>query len=386
MSFSKHADDENEPYLDESYQILEGAIRLFSQRWLDERQANLPLGRTPDTKRVVQYLKPKMMLQKLFHDDEKNQSSPSFSLKNSIVPKSKAQVNAKAMIELLSNIQKYSVDTSHPYFFNQLFGATDPIALAAELVALSVNTSAYTYETAPIFTLIEREVISNIAKVVYGRDSSLTYDGMMMPGGSLSNLTALHIARHWFMSKLSKSSDRDVKFYKGRIQVDSEEKKDSFYGEPSPQLVAFVSEEAHYSFLKAADVIGLGRENLIPIPTLSNGVMDTKYLDTAIRTAKAQYKFPFFIGATSGSTVRSSFDAIDEIVMTCDENGGGIWIHVDGAWGGPAIFSSSEKIHKLMQGVERADSFTFNPHKMLGAPQQTTVFISRHEVCVHVQK
>jgi len=107
--------------------------------------------------------------------------------------------------------------------------------------------------------------------------------------------------------------------------------------------------------------------------------MNTKCLDLAIRNAKAQNKFPFFVGATSGSTVRGSFDPIDSILETCDDNGGGIWVHVDGAWGGPAVFSERKEIRNLLKGVSKADSFTFNPHKMLGAPQQTTVFVSNHQ-------
>ena len=55
-------------------------------------------------------------------------------------------------------------------------------------------------------------------------------------------------------------------------------------------------------------------------------------------------------------------------------------LHVDGAWGGPAIFSQREDIKGLVKGLSAVDSFTFNPHKMLGAPQQTTAFVTRHEV------
>ena len=109
---------------------------------------------------------------------------------------------------------------------------------------------------------------------------------------------------------------------------------------------------------------------------------------------------------TAGSTVRGSFDDIDAIVRVCrtheeklnsnnyrrdrrlDLSSASsistkkvkIWIHVDGAWGGSAIFSARHDIHGLVKGVEKADSFTFNPHKMLGAPQQTSAFVTRHKV------
>ena len=303
------------------------------------------------------------------------------------------------MIELFSLIQKYSVNTSHPYFFNQLFGATDPVALAAELISLSVNTSAYTYETAPIFTMMEREVVSYMINLVFGNQERQTPsqlqslqhyegDGIMIPGGSLSNLTALHIARYRCYSNLRSST------LECHGEEDEEEEKKTaattntystfhthHWADAEPELVAFISEEAHYSFRKAAAVTGLKEENVITIPTLSNGVMDVQYLDKAIRAAKAAYKYPFFVGVTSGSTVRGSFDSIEDIVTTCQNHGSEIWIHVDGAWGGPALFSQRKDVRDLMKGIENVDSFTFNPHKMLGAPQQTTVLVSRHKVC-----
>ena len=403
--------------LDESYQILDGALQLFRQLWIQEKsQISLQVKRLPIKKTLVDYHTPQAMLRKLFNvetcDDDKNNDdtqidshsknieriNSSFSLSQSINPTTQNHVNANTMIDLLSSIQKYSVDTSHPYFFNQLFGATDPVALAAEIVALSVNTSAYTYETAPLFTLIEKEVVSKISSFIYGNDAGSNCDGIMIPGGSLSNLTAMHVARKTCLLKLTQSYGEEF-IHNNEIRLLGEEKKsnqnDSTFDElwdesdRAPQLVAFVSNEAHYSFLKAADVIGLDKKNLIAIPTLSNGIMDTKSLRLAIQTAKAQCKIPFFVGVTSGSTVRGSFDPIDEIVDVCNDNGGGIWVHVDGAWGGPAIFSEREEIKSLMRGIDKVDSFTFNPHKLLGAPQQTTVFISKHKVrkliCYHNQ-
>jgi len=180
---------------------------------------------------------------------------------------------------------------------------------------------------------------------------------------------------------------------------------------PQPELVAFVSAEAHYSFIKAISVIGIESHNLIVVPTLHNGQMDVEELESLMINMHDLYgeaKVPFFVGVTAGSTVRGSFDDINAIVRICRRheekmNSSNypygyvpnrnlrlsstsnsikkhkIWIHVDGAWGGSAIFSARHDIRGLVKGVEKADSFTFNPHKMLGAPQQTTAFVTRHK-------
>ena len=398
------------------------------------------------------------------------------------------QQQPQAFVHLLSLIQKYSVNTSHPYFFNQLFGALDPIALAAEIVALSVNTSVYTYETAPVFTLLEREVMGQIGKLVFERrcrrdrrslectsaqekeaeaekedgeeEEEFVGEGLMIPGGSLANLTAMHAARHrWKVmngytrqkQQPAQKEDRN----NGRHYHNHEEEKkmeDSSYHEtdvvlpdttsasspphlydytqsnlpPLPDMVALVSSEAHYSFAKSARILGLREDDLIVIPTHADGRMDVRALEKKMEELEAgddvddswqevvkgesissskrkRVRVPFFVACTAGSTVRGSFDEIADIVKVCREyeaRGGkvgdssslsmqqqqthhyqrSIWVHVDGAWGGSAIFSSRPTVRTIthMDEIRHADSFTFNPHKMLGAPQQTTAFIVRH--------
>ena len=429
---------------EDSRRVLEGAVELFCKQWdvrKQNRSQDVPRNKTdtlqPQHSKVVEYLKPEEMLAKLFHAEDISSGGleKSLSLKRrrkrsdlSGCDNSNAVSMAKSedFLHLLNQIQRYSVNTSHPNFFNQLFGAMDPVALAAELLALSLNTSSYTYETAPVFTLLEREVMNRLGRLVFeGKDESeddedddsklsKQYDGLMVPGGSLSNLTALHIARHhWLVTNGYDSPIRarqdevgdDVVQAEGETDDDEEKKDDCAISSciPSdgampvavdmdehripPRMVAFVSDEAHYSFRKAMAVTGIGASNLIAVRTLRNGQMDPNALDTAIREAKERGFAPFFVAATSGSTVRGSFDDIDAIVRVCRQHEtvdattgrqNTIWVHVDGAWGGSVIFSRRPIVLKLLAGVQRADSFTFNPHKMLGAPNQTTAFITRH--------
>eukprot|EP00579_Thalassiosira_antarctica_P032459 CAMPEP_0201994646 /NCGR_PEP_ID=MMETSP0905-20130828/2415_1 /ASSEMBLY_ACC=CAM_ASM_000554 /TAXON_ID=420261 /ORGANISM="Thalassiosira antarctica, Strain CCMP982" /LENGTH=684 /DNA_ID=CAMNT_0048549659 /DNA_START=126 /DNA_END=2177 /DNA_ORIENTATION=- len=387
-------------------------------------------------------------------------------------------ITPAAFLNLLSLIQKYSVDTSHPYFFNQLFGSLDPIALAAEIVALSVNTSAYTYETAPVFTLLEREVMGQIGRLVFfgheetteklnnqdgEKEEEFEGEGLMIPGGSLANLTAMHAARHrWkamngyttkqtqtmedsrrLMVEEEQMGEVQQHYWSSSLEDGEEEKKlevISSHGAPSslsqpqnneshtstsqqqqqqsvyddnrstPDLVAFVSSEAHYSFSKSARVLGLREDDLIVIPTHADGRMDVAVLAKRIEelemlepTAEAatdkhcgrRKRVPFFVACTAGSTVRGSFDDIASIVKVCrsyesrnhrnapsnsNHHQRSIWVHVDGAWGGSAIFSARPSVRRAthVDDIRHADSFTFNPHKMLGAPQQTTAFIVRH--------
>lgn len=393
---------------------------------------------------VVNYLSPKEMANLLFH---KQNSATSFTLHENNIPNNNNNItsttttaNTKStnstnstitpnqMMKLFSQINHYSVNTNHKLFFNQLFGTLDPIALAAEVIALGLHTSSYTWETAPVFTLMEREVFVRLGQLVFERDGDNKgiictnsqndnddiynelvhnkYDGLMLPGGSLSNLTAIHVARHYCLygtrtrQHMLPTKNDDIFSTSGMRQ---EEKKDQSNAIDSnellnhtqqPQLIAFVSSEAHYSFSKAASVTGIGIQNLISVPTLSNGQMDVDKLDMLLTNFHNDHsdvhRIPFFVAATAGSTVRGSFDDISAIVNVCRKHEEiinrkftsrrrcKIWVHVDGAWGGSAIFSSRADMRQLLNGVQHVDSFTFNPHKLIGAPQQTTAFISRH--------
>jgi len=319
------------------YEVLEGAIELFRNQWVTKSRQ---VGSNPG--KVVDYFPPQELIKKLF-----SSSNPelNFSL-------DETSPDPQHLLKLFSTLQEYSVNTSHPYFFNQLFGALDPISLASELIAVGLNTSAYTFETAPLFTLMEKEIVSKLVQMLFKKTGG---DGLMMPGGSISNLMSMHCARHVFMSK---NPDVD--------QCD---------------LVALVSEEAHYSFEKAASVIGLKKSQLMKVKTNDTGAMDMEALLNTAADIRSQNKRLFFVGMTAGSTVRGSFDPINKVVDTVQSlaEKDSVWLHVDGAWGGSSIFSQKEEIQKIWKGVDRVDSFTFNPHKMLGAPQQTTIFVSKHE-------
>jgi glutamate/tyrosine decarboxylase-like PLP-dependent enzyme len=103
-------------------------------------------------------------------------------------------------------------------------------------------------------------------------------DGLMLPGRSLSNLTALHVARYF----ATRGADGAANTETTAIDDDDfqEEKKNCSKHEYKRACqVAFVSAETHYSFEKAVSLIGLGREYLIKVPTKQNGEMDVEQFD-----------------------------------------------------------------------------------------------------------
>tara|TARA_Y100000031_G_scaffold25595_2_gene27580 strand:+ start:3056 stop:4477 length:1422 start_codon:yes stop_codon:yes gene_type:complete len=247
--------------------------------------------------------------------------------------------NIKALVD---QYLASAVRTGHPHFYNQLFSGFSLYGFMGEVVTALTNSSMYTFEMSPVATLMEKELITKMAKLV-GYSAG---GGTFVTGGSNGNMLAMLAARYRFapQSKL-----------KGLSGL-------------SP-LVAFISHDAHYSMLKAASQVGIGIEHVRKIPVNGQGQMIAGALEDAILDAQNKGQKPFFVGATSGTTVRGVFDPLEEIGSICSEFD--LWFHVDGSWGGSVLLSSAHR--DLLAGAELSDSFSWCAHKMMGAPLMCTV-------------
>lgn len=92
------------------------------------------------------------------------------------------------------------MNTAHPYFVNQLFSAVDPYGLVAQWLTDALNPSVYTYEVAPVFTLMEEEVLQEMRRFV-GWPNGIG-DGIFCPGGSIANGYAISCARFHFFPEI----------------------------------------------------------------------------------------------------------------------------------------------------------------------------------------
>ncbi|XP_058453024.1 acidic amino acid decarboxylase GADL1-like isoform X2 [Malaya genurostris] len=146
-----------------------------------------------------------------------------------------------------------------------------------------------------------------------------------------------------------------------------------------PVLVAFTSEEAHYSIKKAVNWLGIGIDNLVLVPTDARGKMIPEELEKSIQTVLGSGRKPFFVNATGGTTVLGAFDPFNAIAAICQKYK--LWMHVDCCLGGTAILSPNHS--HLLAGVEQADSISWNPHKTLGAPLQCSIFLLKHKGLLH---
>ncbi|XP_055372093.1 cysteine sulfinic acid decarboxylase [Condylostylus longicornis] len=260
------------------------------------------------------------------------------------------------LIELIRKTIKYSVKAGHPYFINQLYSSLDPYALIGQWLTDALNPSVYTYEVSPVFILMEEMVLKEMRNIVgfpkYNNDDDNNGDGIFCPGGSIANGYAISCARYKYMPEIKT---------KGLSGL--------------PRLVVYTSEDSHYSIAKLSSFMGIGIDNVYKIKTDQRGKMRIDHLNEEIERTKNEGGIPLLVVATAGTTVFGAYDPIEEISEICIKNN--MWFHVDAAWGGGALLS--QKYRHLLKGVEKADSVTWNPHKMLSSAQQCSTFLTRHK-------
>ncbi len=246
----------------------------------------------------------------------------------------------------LEEILSQSVRTIHPLFLNQLFGGFDVAAWSGEVASTLLNPTMATREIAPILTLIEKRLVKELLTLM-GFESG---EGIMVTGGSNSNLLSILCARSHYNPAI-----RQTGFSHNHFRI-------------------YVSEDAHYSFDKAVNITGIGTQNLIQVPSNPQGEMIPEELERIIATDIKDGFTPLMVGATFGTTVLGSFDPVEKISAICEHFK--VWLHVDAAWGGGAVFSKSAR--HLTRGIELADSVTFDAHKTMGAPLITSFFLTKH--------
>ena len=271
----------------------------------------------------------------------------------------KLPLEGSDLSSVLNDIDNYlanCVKTNHPNFMNPLWGGLNIAAFAGEIITTLTNTSMYTFELAPIASLIERSILTRMCEMVGFGDGG----GTLTTGGSNGNMLGMLCAR----SRAEPMSQRR--------------------GIDGGNVVVYVSAESHYSVEMSANVLGIGLDNVIKVACDSDGRMRPDKLTEEIERSILGGQKPICVIATSGTTVRGAFDPLPEISEICHQNE--IWLHVDAAWGGGCLFSNEHA--NLMAGVEWADSVCWDAHKLMGVPLICSAFLIKdpaqlRKVCSH---
>jgi glutamate/tyrosine decarboxylase-like PLP-dependent enzyme len=237
----------------------------------------------------------------------------------------------EALVAETERVMAGSMNPHHPGYVGHMDTQPTLLSVLGDLVAAAVNNNMLSVEMSPVLSELEVDLCRELAEAF---DLGPDPGGVMVSGGSLANLQALAVARN-------RAFDVEA----------------SGLGRADPVL--FASEVAHTSLRKAAMVLGLGTDAVRPVPVDADSRMDPEALREAVAAARDDGRDPFCVVATAGTTTTGNVDPLDRIADVTDEHG--LRFHVDAAYGGALVFSDAHR--HLLDGIERADSVTFNPQK-----------------------
>jgi glutamate decarboxylase len=181
--------------------------------------------------------------------------------------------------------------------------------------------------------------------------------------GTLANLSALWVARNRLFSPSS-----------GYAGVEKQGLAAAMADRGIRRIVVLVSELGHYSIGKAAGVLGLGNDAVVPIAVDRDNRMDIHVLkQTVKKLAGDPETVVMCIIGIAGATETGTVDPLNAIADVCAEHH--IHFHVDAAWGGPVLLSNQYR--NLLRGIERADSVTIDGHKQFYLPMSNGMVFFR---------
>ncbi|MBN2355140.1 tyrosine decarboxylase [candidate division KSB1 bacterium] len=336
------------------------------------------------------------------------------------------------LTNLAANLQLKSM----PWFSSRYLGhmTTDTLMAAnlAYMLTLLYNPNNCAYEGSPATTELEIEVGKQLAAML-GYDTKKSW-GHITSGGTIANYEGLWLARNlksvplavadiapdlvagldeWQLLNFSTKKTLDLL---DRVQQEglferfrrhSAAGKGSGHGKLGKVLVA---QSKHYSWVKAVDILGIGKENLIFIPVGPDYRMDISVLEQTLTTLLQQNVPVLTVVGIVGTTEEGAVDEIHRIAelrRAFEKQGLSFYFHIDAAYGGyaRALFLSPdgsfmspeqvqqewqspvfekekcryppESVYQAFKSMPEADSITIDPHKMGYVPYATGAIVAK---------
>lgn len=225
----------------------------------------------------------------------------------------------------------------HPHNLAYIPAAPNRAAVAFDAVTASANIFGGIWEAGAGGIWAENEAIAFLVELLGWPETAA---GCFVSGGTTGNLSALVTAR---------DAARRVRG-----------------GRPDGGWTLLCTSDAHSSIVSAANVLDV---NLRQIPVDERGHLT----GDALRAAAVDTPSAFAVVASAGTTNTGIVDDLADLADVCDDHG--LWLHVDGAYGGAGLLAESARAR--FAGIERADSFIVDPHKWLFSTYDCCALIYR---------
>jgi glutamate decarboxylase len=296
------------------------------------------------------------------------------------VPREPALIK-DVLSEIKGKVIRHSVKVESPYYIGHMISAIPYFMILLEMIIAALNQNQVKIETAKASSFVERELIAWMHRLVYGRTDRFYERNIQNPrialgnvtsDGTLANLTALQVARE-------KAFPPDGNFPGARAAGMGDALR--YYG--YRRGVIIVSARGHYSIKKAANLLGIGEENVLTVPVDEHNRMDLRRLHRRIQSlgeAKGSERARVIaLVGIAGTTETGNVDPLDEIGQVARQVGA--HFHVDACWGGSVLLV--DEYRDLFRGIERSDSVSIDAHKLLYCPMTMGMILFRNEKDLH---
>lgn len=283
---------------------------------------------------------------------------------DSLISQNPEKKLADVITDLIEDIAPHAVNVASPYFVGHMTSAIPFFMVHLKTIVAALNQNVVKIETSKVVSVVEKQVLAKIHRLIYGKRDAFYYEhiqstrttlGCFTENGTLSNLTALWVARN---TRLAPKSGFDG--------VEKEGLLAAYQAYGIQRSVVLVSKRGHYSLNKSGGLLGIGNRNIVPVDVDEKNRIDLTALEKTIETlTKSSEKTAILaVIGIAGTTETGSVDPLLKLGEICAQNR--IHFHVDAAWGGPTLMS--EKYRHLLSGIELSDSVTIDGHKQFYMP------------------
>jgi glutamate/tyrosine decarboxylase-like PLP-dependent enzyme len=259
----------------------------------------------------------------------------------------------RAIEHLCRAIEPGLVATAGPRYFGFVIGGAVPAAVAADWLTSAWDQNGFSHASSPAAAAVEQiaaQWLADLFGLPHGLSAGFT------TGCTMANFVGIAAARHALLRKSGWDVEKDGLF-------------------EAPPFTVVTSDESHVSISASLQMLGLGRERVVRIPTDEQGRMRPQQL----RSTLAGIHTPVLICAQAGNVNTGAFDPILEIAESAHNRAG--WLHVDGAFG---LWAAASPAHRaLVEGIEAADSIAVDCHKWLNVPYDSGLVFVRDAAAHH---
>ncbi|WP_125722140.1 pyridoxal phosphate-dependent decarboxylase family protein [Flavobacterium ustbae] len=256
----------------------------------------------------------------------------------------------EALKEFNERLAPLMVSSSGPRYWGFVTGGSTPASIVGDwLTAIYDQNTQAVKAQGGASALVEFETIHLLLQLLELPDAFL---GGFVTGATMSNFTALGVARQWYGAQFGKD------FAKNGIS----------------ETINILTATPHSSSIKCLSLLGIGSQNYITVKTMEGNreALDMTDLEENIKKLNGK---PFILISSAGTVNTADFDDFEAIASLREKYN--FWWHIDGAFGGFAAVSNKYK--HLVKGWDGADSITIDCHKWLNVPYESAFFLIKKE-------